>query len=35
MAPRKPEEEKEVLEWIEAVVGDVPKGDYEEVRSNA
>lgn len=32
MAPRKPEQEQEVLEWIEAVLEEpLPKGDYEEV----
>ena len=33
MPERKPEQEKEVMEWIEAVMGEpLPKGEYEEVR---
>ena len=32
MPARKPEQEKEVLDWIEAVLGEpLPKGDFEEV----
>ena len=32
MPERKPEQEKEVMEWIEAVMGEpLPKGEYEEV----
>ena len=32
MPARKPEQEKEVLDWIEAVLGDpLPEGDFEEV----
>merc|ERR1711983_487567 len=32
---RKPEQEKEVMEWIEAVMGEpLPKGEYEEVLQN-
>lgn len=32
MPPRKPEEEKEVLGWVEAVLDEpLPKGDFEEV----
>merc|ERR1712083_1219639 len=32
MAPRKPEQEQEVRDWIEAVLGEpLPSGDYEEV----
>lgn len=35
MPPRKPEQEKEVLEWIEAVLEEpLPKGEYEEVLQN-
>ena len=34
MPPRKPEEEKEVLEWVESVLEEpLPKGDFEEVSS--
>ena len=33
MPERKPEQEKEVMDWIEAVMGEpLPKGEYEEVR---
>ena len=33
MPARKPEEEREILKWIEDVMEEpVPKGDYEEVR---
>ena len=32
MPARKPEEEKEVMAWVEAVMEEpLPKGDYEEV----
>ena len=32
MPPRKPEQEKEVLDWIQAVLGEpVPDGEFEEV----
>ena len=32
MAPRDPKQEREILEWIEAVMGEpLPKGSYEEV----
>ena len=32
MAPRKPEQEKEILDWIEAVMGEpLPEGNFEEV----
>jgi len=35
MPARKPEQEKEVLEWIEAVLEEpLPKGDFEEVLKN-
>ena len=34
MPPRKPEQEKEVFDWIKAVLGEpVPAGDFEEVFS--
>ena len=33
MPARKPEQEKEVLDWIEAVLGEpLPKGEFEEVK---
>ena len=33
MPARKPEQETEVLGWIEAVLGEsLPSGDFEEVR---
>ena len=33
MPARKPEEEREILKWIEDVMEEpVPKGDYEEVK---
>ena len=32
MPARKPEQEKEVLDWIQAVLGEpVPDGEFEEV----
>ena len=32
MPARKPEQEKEVTDWIEAVLGEpLPKGEFEEV----
>ena len=32
MAPRKPEQEAEILQWIESVLGEtLPKGDYEDI----
>ena len=32
MPARKPEQEKEVLDWIKAVLGEpIPDGDFEEV----
>jgi len=35
MPARKPEEEQEILGWIEAVLGEpLPKGDYAEVLKN-
>ena len=35
MPPRQPEQEKEVLDWIEAVMGEsLPKGDFEEILKN-
>ena len=35
MAPRKPEQEKEIMEWIEAVMGEpLPEGDFAEVLKN-
>jgi len=35
MPERKPEQEKEVMDWIEAVMGEpLPKGEYEEVLKN-
>ena len=34
MPERKPEQEKEVMDWIEAVMEEpLPQGSYEEVRS--
>ena len=35
MAPRKPEQEKEILDWIQAVMGEpLPEGDFAEVLKN-
>ena len=35
MAPRNPEQEKEILQWIEAVLGEkLPEGDFAEVLQN-
>merc|ERR1719513_91679 len=35
MAPRNPEQEKEILEWIEAVMEEpLPEGDFSEVLQN-
>merc|ERR1712061_828220 len=35
MAPRKPEQEKEILDWIAAVMGEpLPEGDFAEVLKN-
>ena len=35
MAPRDPKQEREIMEWIEAVMGEpLPKGPYEEVGVN-
>eukprot|EP00090_Calanus_glacialis_P012988 TRINITY_DN2161_c0_g1_i2.p1 TRINITY_DN2161_c0_g1~~TRINITY_DN2161_c0_g1_i2.p1 ORF type:complete len:171 (-),score=56.02 TRINITY_DN2161_c0_g1_i2:122-634(-) len=35
MAPRNPEQEKEILEWIEAVMEEpLPEGDFAEVLQN-
>ncbi|QQP56292.1 Calponin, partial [Caligus rogercresseyi] len=35
MAPRKPEEEKEILEWIYSVLEEpVPSGEFEEILQN-
>ncbi|CAB4055193.1 TAGLN [Lepeophtheirus salmonis] len=35
MGPRKPEEEKEILQWVESVLEEpLPKGDFEEILQN-
>ena len=35
MAPRKPEQEKEIMDWIGAVMGEpLPEGDFAEVLKN-
>jgi hypothetical protein len=35
MAPRNPEQEKEILDWIEAVMEEpLPEGDFAEVLKN-
>ena len=35
MAPRNPEQEKEILQWIEAVLDEkLPAGDFAEVLQN-
>ena len=34
MAPRNPEQEKEILDWIEAVMEEpLPEGDFAEVKN--